>query len=173
MYLIKLKIELNMADLIVRIVRASNPAPGHALHRYTEAAPRPQHHRASLHVALSRAASEASTSNTKAQTAGTSQTNVVHDDGGPPRGPLHAAQHGDVEQGWELTRMPSNFDAGDVVDVRKFSVAEGCCAGMVPLAAVLRPQLVRTMSELTQLEVSAGYLDQEVRDKRTSEIPQT
>lgn len=34
MYLIKLKIEMNLADLIVKIVRATAPPPDHVLHRY-------------------------------------------------------------------------------------------------------------------------------------------
>lgn len=34
MYLIKLKIEMNLANLIVKIVRATAPPPDHVLHRY-------------------------------------------------------------------------------------------------------------------------------------------
>lgn len=62
--------------------------------------------------------------------------------------------------------MPSNFDAGDVV--RKMSVSEGNCVGMVPLAVLVRPPLMRNMSEMTALEIGAGYLNQDMRDKRTS-----
>lgn len=174
MYLIKLKIEMNMADLIIKIVKATSPAPGHELHRYAASGSvvrRPQ--RPGLE-AESRNNSDR-TSNTKQSTAPSSQsqTNILPE----PKPSKHDktiinnsnTNSNNNDNGWALTRLPSNFDAGDVVDARKASMAEGS-VGMVPLATLSRPILMRNMSEMTQLEVGAGYLDRDARDKRTSGI---
>lgn len=166
MYLIKLKIEMNMADLIIKIVKATSPAPGHELHRYaaTNSIVRPGNQRPAL-AADSRITSD-STSNTKKSTipSSNSQTNILPE---AKRRESDRSNKDNGDDGWVLTRLPSNFDAGDVVDTRKVSVTEGS-VGMVPLATLMRPALMRNMSELTQLEVGAGYLDRDVRDKRTS-----
>lgn len=165
MYLIKLKIEMNMADLIIKIVKATSPAPGHELHRYaaTNSIVRPGGQRPGL-AADSRITSD-STSNTKKSTipSSNSQTNILPE----VKRRESDRSNKDNDDGWVLTRLPSNFDAGDVVDTRKVSVTEGS-VGMVPLATLMRPALMRNMSEMTQLEVGAGYLDRDVRDKRTS-----
>lgn len=165
MYLIKLKIEMNMADLIVKIVKATSPAPGHELHRYAARGSavnqpqRPQHHDTE---SRDNTESTSNTNKTKVPSSH-SQTNIL----GQVES-VKADKTNKQEDGWVLTRLPSNFYAGDVVDVRKASVAEGS-VGMVPLATLMRPALMRNMSEMTQLEVKAGYLDRDVRDKRTSE----
>lgn len=128
MYLIKLQIEMNMADLIIKIVKASAPAPDHALHRYA----------ASAHATAAAAADKSC-----------SRTTTTHDEGG-----------------WALARLPTHFDVGDVVDVRRGS--GGC--GMVELGGGGRPALMRNMSEMTALEVGAGYLDPGARDRRASSV---
>lgn len=158
MYLVKLKIEMNMADLIVKIVKATSPAPGHELHRYAATSSNIRPHQRPGFNAESRNNSDNST-NTKKSTVPSlhSQTNILPE----------AKPSNNNNEGWALTRLPSNFDARDVVDRRKASVAEGS-VGMVPLATLVRPALMRNMSEMTQLEVGAGYLDRDTRDKRTS-----
>lgn len=174
MYLIKLKIEMNMADLIIKIVRASVPPQGHELHRYAASglgqAPQSPRPRASLPAGESRDISDASTTTRKYTSAG-SQTNIVplpeadakQQQCSPKSQPLQQTRDSGDQGGWELTRMPRSFDVGDVV--RKGSVTDGSCVGLMPFA---RPPLMRNMSETTELEIEAGYLDRDVRDRRTS-----
>ncbi|KAJ4406301.1 hypothetical protein N0V82_010156 [Gnomoniopsis sp. IMI 355080] len=164
MYLIKLKIEMNMADLIIKIVKATSPAPGHELHRYAATGSvvhQPQ--RLQDHDIESRDNTE-STSNTNKTTIpfSHSQTDIL--------GQAESIKLDKInkqDNGWVLSRLPSNFDAGDVVDIRKTSVAEGS-VGMVPFATLMRPPLMRNMSEMTELEIRAGYLNRDVRNGRTS-----
>lgn len=59
---------------------------------------------------------------------------------------------------FQLSRMPPSFDAGDVVD-RKASVAEGATIGQFLVSHQGRPRLMRNASEMTTLEMTAGYLN--------------
>lgn len=54
--------------------------------------------------------------------------------------------------------MPPSFDAGDVVN-RKASVAEGSTVGQLLDQNQGRPRLMRNASEMTTLEMTAGYLN--------------
>lgn len=187
MYLIKLKIEMNMADLIVKIVRATSPPPGHELHRYA-ACSSPQ---------LPRPGQSSNNTNTSNMTT-TSGTCVC---GGNSQtlsfeSPKPTRRASDTP--WELKQMPSHFDVQDVVhvqspppppiqqqqqqqqqqqyqqqhqshqDQRRNTIAEGSISGgshgLVTLFPV-RPALGgRNFSELTQLELGAGYVSKEKRD---------
>lgn len=152
MYLIKLKIEMNMADLIVKIVKASAPAPGNELHRY--AVSQPQVNR----PAQSRINSDSSKRSTAADSG-------VVTNSQPHISP--SEQTTSNIQTWELKKMPSHFDVNDVVDQRKASVAEGSGGGLaVPMS--LRPSLLRSMSEMTQLEIGVGYINPASKEKRMS-----
>lgn len=167
MYLIKLKIEMNMADLIVKIVKATSLAPGHELHRYAarnSAVHLPQ--RPALNAGSHNNSDKSSNScKTKESTlpSSHSQTDTFHDQ-----------KLSTNNAGWALTRLPTNFDARDVVDRRKTSVAEGS-VGMVPvpMMALKRPALMRNMSEMTQLEVGAGYLDWDARQRASGIVEQS
>lgn len=59
---------------------------------------------------------------------------------------------------FQLRPMPSSFDAGDVVN-RKASVAEGATVGQSLDPNQGRPRLMRNASEMTTLEMTAGYLN--------------
>lgn len=163
MYLIKLKIEMNMADLIVKIVKATSLAPGHELHRYAATAS-VVHQPQRPGVDIESHNNSQITADTRKSTipSSHSQTNILAE-----AKPSKSDKNTKDDDGWALMRLPSNFDAGDVVDTRKASVVEGS-VGMVPLATLTRPVLLRNMSEMTQLEVRAGYLDPDIRNKRTS-----
>jgi hypothetical protein len=54
--------------------------------------------------------------------------------------------------------MPPSFDAGDVVN-RKASVAEASTFGQLLDPSQGRPRLMRNASEMTTLEITAGYLN--------------
>lgn len=151
MYLIKLKIEMNMADLIVKIVKASAPAPGNELHRY--AVSQPQINRPGQ--------SRNNSDNSKRSTAADSGV-VTH-----PQTQTSEQTTSSV-QTWELTKMPSHFDVDDVVDQKKASVAEGSGGGLAVPMSSLRPSLLRSMSEMTQLEIGAGYINPASKEKRMS-----
>lgn len=160
MYLIKLKIEMNMADLIVKIVKATSHPPGHELHRYAASnvlIPRPGQSRNN-----SDTSKKSSTVPSRSSGAALSNTQVASSAAASPTAAV------DV-QGWELSKMPSRFDVEDVVDQRKASVAEGSVA---PFAAAgfapVRPAFVRNMSEMTVLEIGAGYLNPSSKEKRMS-----
>lgn len=158
MYLIKLKIEMNMADLIVKIVRASSPPQGHELHRYAVSYPPSPPGRP---VAGSRRSSDRSK---KTAVSDGSQTAIVR----PPSAEQQPSNRTPTTQAWELTRMPSSFSAEDIVDQRKVSVAEGAVLGddVVPGFAPIRPALTRNMSEMTELEIGVGYLNNSCKEKK-------
>lgn len=186
-----------MADLIVKIVRATSPPPDHELHRYA-ASSSPQIAR----PAQSRNNTDTSKGTT---TSGTytcgdtlqSPTTIVEHSPDPGRRTSRSSQH--ASPPWELKQMPSHFDVHDVVhpqlpehelqqleqhpqgqqynhhnqqQQRKISIAEGSVSAaggsnngipMVPLP--IRPSLGgRNFSELTQLELGAGYVTKEKRD---------
>lgn len=61
---------------------------------------------------------------------------------------------------FQLRPMPPSFDAGDVVN-RKASVAEGTTVGQLLSPNEGRPRLMRNTSEMTTLEMTAGYLNRE------------
>lgn len=159
MYLIKLKIEMNMADLIVKIIKASSHPPGHELHRY-----------AASNAQIPRPAQMRNNSDSSKKSLAAPSSNSSGGTGQFASQSSCAAQ--DVRP-LELSKMPSNFDVEDVVDQRKASVTEGQCSGVGPLAltglAPVRPAfLTRNMSEMTVLEIDAGYLNPSSKEKRMS-----
>lgn len=158
MYLIKLNIEMNMADLIIKIVKASSPAPGHELHRYATPAPNPHPQRPSK--------THDNSDNSNRSTAGAS-SNTALDSQAPtvpsPRSGPPATYGQQPTTLWEVAQMPRDQDVSDVVDQRKASVAEGL---VVPVST--RPGLLRNMSEMTALEVRAGYMSSTNRDRRNA-----
>lgn len=186
MYLIKLKIEMNMADLIVKIVRATSPPPDHELHRYAASSnpniDRPDHPSRSNTDASKETTTSAGTYISRGGDLGTlplSPTTLLNESLTSDRGSTRRAS----EPCWELKQMSSHFDVQDVVypqsqrplsvehlqqqqqqQQRKVSFAEGSvgsCVGLMPL----RPPLGgRNFSELTQLELGAGYVAKEKRD---------
>lgn len=177
MYLIKLKIEMNMADLIVKIVKATSHPPGHELHRYAASntqIPRPLQSRNNSDNSTKKSLAAAPSSSSGGTVL--SQTTLL---GTVPSGATTttlAAQAQQAQQAvrpLELSRMPSSFDVEDVVDTRKASVAEvggQGSAGALTLAgfAPMRPAFVRNMSEMTVLEIDAGYLNPSSKEKRMS-----
>lgn len=59
---------------------------------------------------------------------------------------------------FQVRQMPSTFDAGDVVN-RKVSVAEVASIGQLLDPNPTRPRLMRNASEMTTLEITAGYVN--------------
>lgn len=59
---------------------------------------------------------------------------------------------------FRLRPMPSSFDAGDVVN-RKANVAQGPTVAQLLDPDQGRPRLMRNASEMTTLEITAGYLN--------------
>lgn len=198
MYLVKLKIEMNMADLIVKIVRATSPPPDHELHRYA-ASSNPNLARPPQSRNNTETSKETTTSGT--YTMGDtillqSPTTLVES---PKPGGRRASDNttmattnqnnhnnsnnnnNSTHSPWELKQLPSHFDVHDVVhpqfpeaELRKHSVAEGSVASgessnntarelLAPVP--IRPPLGgRNFSELTQLELGAGYVTKEKRN---------
>lgn len=164
MYLIKLKIEMNMADLIVKIVKATAPTPGHELHRYAASqAPNPRPN------AQSRTNSDNSKKHLTAGV-GNGEDASSHTQTAPVA-PIATASTESRSSTWELKQMPSYFDAHDVVDTeqRRVSEAEGT-VGMVAFPLPVRPALMRNMSEMTQLEIGAGYLNESSRERKSAAL---
>lgn len=159
MYLIKLQIEMNMADLIVKIVRASAPTPGHGLHRYAASQqhiPRPK--------TRSRTNSDKCNSRLDAVISCDSKE-------ASSQVPLEALPSPEAAESssWELKQMPSYFDAHDVIcsEKRRDSEVEET-AEMVAFPLPVRPSLMRNMSEMTQLEIGAGYLNIASRERKSA-----
>lgn len=69
--------------------------------------------------------------------------------------PISEPAPGDI---FQLRPMPPSFDAGDVVN-RKADVAEGATVGQFLNPNQGRPKLMRNASEMTTLEMTAGYLN--------------
>lgn len=197
MYLVKLKIEMNMADLIVKIVRATSPPPDHELHRYA-ASSNPNLARPPQSRNNTETSKETTTSGTytmgdtillqspttlvespkpggRRASDNTTMTTTNHNN--------HSSNNNNnsTHSPWELKQLPSHFDVHDVVhpqfpeaELRKYSVAEGSVASggssnnnarelLAPVP--IRPPLGgRNFSELTQLELGAGYVTKEKRN---------
>ncbi|KAK2614551.1 hypothetical protein N8I77_001362 [Diaporthe amygdali] len=134
MYLIKLAIEMNMAELIIKIVRSTS---AHQNNHYVTSLPPPP-----------RPTPERS---------GNSGSTVVANSGDQSleQSPLSEPAPGDL---FQLRQMPSTFDAGDVVD-QKASVTEGATVGQLLDPNSARPKLLRNASEMTTLEITAGYVN--------------
>lgn len=195
MYLIKLKIEMNMADLIVKIVRASSPPQGHELHRYAASNPAAAASPGARSAAGSRNPSDTFKKSSQGTAASNgSQTQIIQSTPASSSScPPYAEQQQKPQstslsssspnksapaaaRAWELTRMPSTFSAEDVVDQRKVSVAEGMIVGgggggggdhlVVTGFAPVRPAFTRNMSEMTELEIGAGYLNPSCKERK-------
>lgn len=125
---------MNMAELIIKIVKSTSAHHGTHYATSLPAPPRPTPER-----------SEHSDSTAVANSG----------DQSLEQSPVSEPVAGDV---FQLRPMPSSFDAGDVVN-RKASVAEGATVGQLLDPKQGRPRLMRNASEMTTLEMTAGYLN--------------
>lgn len=125
---------VNMAELIIKIVKSTSAQ--HENHYATSlpAPPRPI-----------------------PESSGNSDLTAVANSGDQShdQSPVSEPAPGDI---FQLRQMPPSFDAGDVVN-RKASVAEGATVGQSLGPNQGRPRLMRNASEMTTLEMTAGYLN--------------
>lgn len=123
-----------MAELIIKIVKSTSAH--HENHYATSlpAAPRPV-----------------------PESSGNSDLTAVANSGdqSQDQSPISEPATGDI---FQLRQMLPSFDAGDVVN-RKASVAEGATIGQSLDPNQGRPRLMRNASEMTTLEMTAGYLN--------------
>lgn len=92
------------------------------------------------------------------ESSGTSDLTAVANSGDPSadQSPVSEPASGEV---FRVRPMPPSFDAGDVVN-RKASVGEGSVIGqLLEPNQGNRPRLMRNASEMTTLEMTAGYLN--------------
>lgn len=125
---------VNMAELIIKIVKSTS---AHHENHYATSLPAPP-----------RPIPESS---------GNSDLTAVANSGDQShdQSPISEPAPGDI---FQLRQMPPSFDAGDVVN-RKASVAEGATVGQSLDPNQGRPRLMRNASEMTTLEMTAGYLN--------------
>lgn len=125
---------VNMAELIIKIVKSTS---AHHENHYATSLPAPP-----------RPIPESS---------GNSDLTAVANSGDQShdQSPVSEPAPGDI---FQLRQMPPSFDAGDVVN-RKASVAEGATVGQSLDPNQGRPRLMRNASEMTTLEMTAGYLN--------------
>ncbi|POS80365.1 hypothetical protein DHEL01_v201256 [Diaporthe helianthi] len=134
-YNLKLAIEMNMADLIIKIVQSTSGPPEN-------------HHTTSLPTPP----------DLTPESSGTSDVTAVANSGDQSSGQSPVSKPASGEM-FHARPMPPSFDAGDVVN-RKASVAEGSVAAQVlEPNQDNRPRLMRNASEMTTLEITAGYLN--------------
>lgn len=123
-----------MAELIIKIVKST---PGHHETHYATslpAPPRPNY-----------------------ESSGNSDSTAVANSGDQSLDPSPISEPAPGEI-FQLRPMPPSFDAGDVVN-RKASVTEGAAVGQFLDPAQGRPRIMRNASEMTTLEMTAGYLN--------------
>ncbi|KAL1862810.1 hypothetical protein Daus18300_008306 [Diaporthe australafricana] len=134
MYLIKLAIEMNMAELIIKIVKSTS---AHQNNHYATSLPSPP-----------RPTPERSDNSDSTAVANSGDQSLE-------QSPISEPALGDT---FQVRQMPSTFDAGDVVDPEA-SVTEGASVGRLLDPNPTRPRLMRNASEMTTLEITAGYVN--------------
>lgn len=126
---------VNMAELIIKIVKSTS-----ALHEnhYAPSLPAPPH--------------------PAPESSGTSEFTAVANSGDQSADPSPVSEPASSEI-LHVRPMPPSFDAGDVVN-RKASAVEGSVVGqLLGPNQGNRPRLMRNASEMTTLEMTAGYLN--------------
>ncbi|KAG8167819.1 hypothetical protein KVR01_003508 [Diaporthe batatas] len=132
-YTLKLAIEMNMAELIIKIVKSTSALHENHYAPSLSAPPRPTPESPSEVTAVANSSDQSA-----------------------DQSPISEPASGEI---FRVRPMPSSFDAGDVVN-QKASVAGGSVLGqLLEPSRGNRPRLMRNASEMTTLEMTVGYLN--------------
>lgn len=144
MYLIKLKIEMNMSDLIVKIVKATAPPPNRNLTGYRGT-------NSPIPVTDGSRQNSDSSNRSNFGTCSTSCENQSQ-----PQILPAISERPTMDVKWDPRPMPADFDVDDVVDRSKIPPDDGI-SRYLPGTLLKREGMARKNSDVSDMEMEVGY----------------